>query len=96
MRTFPELEPDDVRSTGMGQQGEDIQFSPAGAKRVGLSIECKSRDRIAVYSFIEQAKTNTTGERTPIVVVKQNRRRPLVVCDAEYFFEMLKEAKNEG
>lgn len=95
MKTFPELEPDDVRSTGMGQQGEDIQFSPAGAKRVGLSIECKSRDRIAVYSLIEQAKTNTTGEREAVAVVKQNRSRPLVIVDAEYFFKLLKASKTD-
>ena len=79
----------------MGQQGEDIQFSAAAAKRIGLSIECKSRDRIAVYGFIEQAKTNTIGEREAIAVIKQNRSSPLVVCDAEYFFKLLKESKHD-
>ena len=88
------MEPDDVRSTSMGAQGEDIQLSPAAAKRIGVSIECKSRDRVAVYGFFDQAKTNTTQEREPIVVIKQNRRCPLVVCDAEYFFKLLKEAKD--
>ena len=91
---FPTLEPDDVRSTSMGAQGEDIQFSPAAAKRIGISVECKSRDRIAVYSFFEQAKANCPSEREPITVIKQNRSSPLVVCDAEYFFNLLKESKD--
>ena len=94
LNLFPEFTNEDIRSTGMGQQGEDIQFSTAAAQRIGLSIECKSRDRIAVYGFLEQAKTNTIGEREAIAVVKQNRSRPLVVVDAEYFFKLLKESKN--
>ena len=32
LKTFPELEPDDVRSTAMGQSGEDIQLSPRARK----------------------------------------------------------------
>ncbi len=79
----------------MGAGGEDILFSPVAARRVGLSVECKSRDRIAVYGFYEQAKTNTPGEREAIVVVKQNRSSPLVVVDAEYFFDILKASKEE-
>lgn len=79
----------------MGAGGEDILFSPVAARRVGLSVECKSRDRIAVYSFYEQAKTNTPAEREAVVVIKQNRSSPLVVVDAEYFFELLKKVNTD-
>jgi hypothetical protein len=89
------LEDEDVRSTSMGAGGEDILFSPVAARRVGLSVECKSRDRIAVYSFYEQAKTNTPAEREAIVVIKQNRSSPLVVVDAEYFFNILERANKD-
>ena len=74
----------------MGQQGEDIQFSKAVGQRLGISIECKSRDRIAVYGYFDQARANTPEAREPVVVIKQNRRCPLVVVDAEYFFKLLK------
>ena len=33
LETFPDLEPDDVRSTTMGDTGEDIQLSPAARKK---------------------------------------------------------------
>jgi hypothetical protein len=90
------LEDADVRSTSMGASGEDILFSPVAARRVGLSVECKSRDRIAVYGFYEQAKTNTPAEREAVCVVKQNRSSPLVVVDAEYFFDILERANRNA
>jgi len=74
----------------MGAQGEDILFSKAASERLRISIECKSRDRVAVYGFYDQARENTPASREPVVVIKQNRRCPLVVIDAEYFFKLLK------
>ena len=41
--TFPKLHPDDVKSTVMGDTGEDIQLSPAARKMIPLSIEVKRR-----------------------------------------------------
>lgn len=70
----------------MGQNGEDIQFSPAARKVLPLSIECKSRATIPVYAWLQQAKTNCPAGCEPILVIKQDRSRPLVVVDAEYFF----------
>ena len=83
---FPVLEKDDVRSTGMGQSGEDIQLSPAARKLIPYSIECKNRTTISVYSWYKQSKVNTPKGSEPILVIKQNRDKPLVVVDAEYFF----------
>ena len=94
IRTKFNLEEDDVRSTSMGAGGEDILLSPLAARRTGISVECKSRNRVAVYGFYEQAQTNCPAEREPVVVVKQNRAKPLVVVDAEYFFTILERANN--
>jgi hypothetical protein len=33
LETFPEFEPDDIKSTVMGDSGEDIQLSPAARKK---------------------------------------------------------------
>ena len=33
LETFPDLEPDDIKSTVMGDSGEDIQLSPAFQER---------------------------------------------------------------
>ena len=38
LETFPELEPDDVKSTTMGDSGEDIQLSPAARRKIPITI----------------------------------------------------------
>ena len=85
----PTLEEDDVRSTSMGASGEDIQLSPAARKLVPVSIECKSYKTIAAYGWYGQAIANCPKGSEPIVVMKQDRAKPLVIVDAEYFFRML-------
>lgn len=85
---YPSLEPDDIRSTGMGQGGADIQLSPAARTKINWEIECKNLSRIAVYNYYDQARTHGEGE--PIVVIKQNRSKPLVVLDFDYFLGLLK------
>ena len=84
---FPTLEPDDVKSTSMGAGGEDVQLSPAARKLMPYTIECKNMAKIAVYNYYEQAKTHGKGE--PLVVIKQNHSKPLVIVDADYFFKEL-------
>ncbi len=37
LETFPDLEPDDIKSTVMGDSGEDIQLSPAARKIIPLT-----------------------------------------------------------
>lgn len=87
---FPSLEPDDVRSTAMGQSGEDIQLSPAAAKCFPYSVECKSRKEFkTIYGYLEQAEGNSKG-RIPIAVIKGDRKRPLVIVDMSHFFELVK------
>ena len=86
---YPQLEPDDVRSTGMGQSGEDIQLSPKARGYFPFSVECKSRANISIYKFYEQAKDNSGGN-TPIVVVKANKKPPLVILDLEDFLNIFK------
>ena len=75
----------------MGAGGEDIQFSQSAGDLLGISVECKSRNTIAVYSFYSQAQDNCPEDRQPVVVIKQNHSKPLVVIDAEYFIQLLKE-----
>jgi hypothetical protein len=87
LRKFPELGVDDVRSTGMGQQGADLQLSTYAKSILPIEIECKSLTRQAVYKHYAQAAAHGPGE--PVVVLKQNRGVPLAVVRAEYLFELL-------
>lgn len=85
LKLFPSLEPDDIRSTSMGSSGEDLQLSPAARKFLPFQIEVKSKRDLAVQSWYEQAKEH--GNHTPLLVVKKDRCRPLVIMDAEWFFK---------
>ena len=42
LETFTQLEEDDIKSTTMGESGEDIQLSPAARKLIPYAIECLS------------------------------------------------------
>lgn len=73
----------------MGAQGEDVQLSPAARKVFPYQIECKAKARAQVYTWYEQAKSH--GKHTPLVFVKQDRQKPLVVLDAAHFMELVLE-----
>ena len=89
LENFPSLEPDDVRSTSMGCGGEDLQLSPAARKLFSFSIECKNVERLNVYDAYDQASANS-GDHEPLLIMKKNHRKPLVVMDAEHFVELIK------
>ena len=62
LETFPDLHADDVRSTGMGQGGEDVQLSAAARSRIGgYSFECKNVERLNIFGALEQCTTNCGG-----------------------------------
>lgn len=84
----------DVKSTTMGENGEDIQLSPLARKYFDYHVECKSLKAIAVYKYYEQATSHltklnieTSGE--PLVFIKMNGKKPLALVDAEHFIEMV-------
>ena len=91
LQTYTHLEEDDVRSTSMGVSGSDLQLSPLARKSFAYDVECKSLARVGVYRYVDQC--NNRGDAQPLVIVKQNRRRPLAVVDAEHFFELLRNQK---
>lgn len=95
LRHNPELEPDDVKSTGMGQSGEDIQLSPYARKFVPLSFECKSRAAFAFYKDLDQAKANCKEGLEPVLVCKANRKKPVAIVDLEYFINLIRESRDD-
>lgn len=78
------LDPDDVNSRSMGASGEDVMLSQKARQKFPFSVECKSTERVNVYKFYQQAVENS-GEHTPAVVIKSNRKAPLIVLDALWF-----------
>ena len=88
LEKFNTLEPDDVRSITMGDSGEDILLSPAARRKFPFSVECKNQEKLNVWEAYEQAKANC-GDYEPLVVMKKNNKKPLVVIDAEYFIKLI-------
>lgn len=89
LKNFPTLEPDDVQSRSMGAGGEDLMLSPAARKVFPFSVECKSRASFAFYKDLEQAKYNCPEGSQPLLVCRGNRKKPVVIVDAEWFFERI-------
>ena len=84
------LQPDDIRSTGMGQSGEDIQLSPLARTKIPYSFECKNQERLNIWSAIEQAEANAS-EYEPAIVFKRNRTKTYVAIRLEEFVELIKD-----
>jgi|TARA_R100000234_G_scaffold66134_1_gene40417 hypothetical protein len=90
LETFPDLHPDDIKSTVMGDSGEDIQLSPAARKIIPLSIEVKRRknDLRTVYNYIDQASSHKGGE--PVVFYRSDRKPWVVMIGMEHYMSLLK------
>jgi len=89
-----DIDPEDIESRSMGAGGEDLIMSKAARTKFPYSIECKNQERMNIWSAWEQANGNK-GIYEPLVVIKKNGVRPLVVLDAENFLDMIKEFNNE-
>ena len=87
LEKFQQLEPDDVRSITMGDSGEDILLSPAARRLFPFSVECKNQEKLNIWESYKQASDNA-GKYEPIVVIKRNNQKPLVLIDAEYFVRL--------
>jgi hypothetical protein len=92
LEVFPSLHRDDVRSTAMGQTGEDIQLSPAARRLFPYQIECKNKATSQVHTWYEQAASH--GEHTPLLVVKRDRGATLAVVTLDHFLELTKDKYN--
>jgi len=82
-----DIHPEDLESRSMGAGGEDLIMARAAREKFPHSIECKNVERLNVWDAYEQAVANA-GDYEPIVVMKKNRKKPLVVVDAEYFIKL--------
>jgi hypothetical protein len=80
------IHPEDIESRSMGAGGEDLIMARAAREKFPFSIECKNVEKLNVWEAYEQAKANS-GSYEPIVIMKKNHKKPLVVIDAEYFIK---------
>lgn len=84
-----DIHPEDIESRSMGAGGEDLIMARAARQKFNFSIECKNVERLNVYEAYEQASANS-GDYEPVLFMKKNRKKPLVVVDADYFISLFK------
>ena len=84
-----EVHPEDRESRSMGAGGEDLIMARAARAKFPYSIECKNQESVNVWKSYEQAVENS-GNYEPIVIIKRNKSKPLVLIDAEHFVSLLK------
>ncbi len=84
------LHEEDLESRPMGSQGEDIIMGRESREKFPYSIECKNQEAVNVWKAYEQASENCKGYE-PLVVIKRNRHKPLVLVDAEHFVDLHRE-----
>jgi hypothetical protein len=95
LETFTELEPDDVRSTTMGDSGEDILLSPAARKLFPFATECKNQERLNIWESLEQAESNA-GQHIPLVVFKRNRSKTYISMEINDLMRLLSEKQQSS
>ena len=83
---------EDIESRSMGAGGEDLIMARAARKKFPYSIECKNQEKLNIWESYSQAVDNCK-DYEPVVVIKRNNHKPLVVVDAEYFVGLHKNEK---
>ena len=84
-----EVHPEDIESRSMGAGGEDLIMARDARQKFPFSIECKNQEKLNIWDAYEQACANSK-DYEPIVFIKKNGKKPLVVLDAEYFIRSKK------
>ena len=84
-----DVHPEDIESRSMGAGGEDLIMARAAREKFPHSIECKNVEKLNVWEAYDQAEANC-GKYQPLLIMKKNGKKPLVVVDAEYYFKLFK------
>lgn len=89
------LEEDDIRSTGMGQPGMDLQLSPLAKKIFPFAVECKNNESLNFWASIAQTESNSTETLKPMLIVKKNRSKIYAVIEFDELLNLLKIKQND-
>ena len=82
-----DVHPEDIESRSMGAGGEDLIMARSARKKFPYSIECKNQEKVNIWDAYEQAEENSKNYE-PIVILKRNNTKPLVLIDADYFVNL--------
>lgn len=94
LEKFPALTEDDVRSTSMGANGEDVLLSSTARRYIPFSFEAKNQEKLNIWSAIEQAEANAPRDTDIAVVIKKNKTNPHVVVPWKCFLRLITRPDN--
>jgi len=78
-----------ISSRPMGQSGTDVRLESQVLKAFPFSVECKAQESWSVHGWIEQAQANELKNTNWLLIAKRSRQKPVVIIDADVFFEIL-------
>ena len=81
------IHPEDIESRSMGAGGEDLIMARAAREKFPYSVECKNQEKINLWVSYNQAQQNSKNHE-PVVILKRNNSKPLILVDAEYFVKL--------
>ncbi len=82
-----DIHPEDIESRSMGAGGEDLIMARAAREKFPYSVECKNQEKINLWESYNQAQQNSKNHE-PVVILKRNNSKPLILVDAEYFVKL--------
>ena len=84
------LRPTDVTVAKTGENGCDVKLSKIAKRILPYQFECKYQERLStLHRWFNQSRKH--GRLEPMLVVKMNDKKPLLVMDLDHFFEIVKE-----
>ena len=84
-----------IASREASQSGTDIRLVGEAKERFPFSVECKWQEAWSVHAWIEQARDNQEEGTDWLVIAKRNRMNPVVIMDADRFFDLLRTIEQE-
>lgn len=87
-KAFPFLTHDDCFSNPMSRGGEDVVMTNTTRDVFPFSVECKRFAKFAMYKIMSQAEYNAPPGTEPIVVIRGDHEKALVVMDFEAFMSL--------
>lgn len=85
-----------IASREASQTGTDIRLIGEAKKLFPFSVECKWQESWSLRPWIDQAKSNQDAGTDWLLVIKKNRIDPIIVMDANKFFDLLSKIIKEG
>lgn len=89
---FPWGKDQPIESRPMGQSGVDVRMESKVLKTFPFSVECKWQESWSIPAWVKQAELNQLPNTDWLLVVKRSRQKPVIIMDAELFFQLYDKA----